>query len=96
MAEPGPYRTLHAAAPEQWFSLGADGGGAIEPPAYIERAVLEEPSAAKAGTKFAAVFVIGTVCTFAVAGVLVLMRRPVAAGAVIIASPFPCPPGMPC
>ena len=92
MAEHGPYQPLYAPPPaEPWFSLGA-----IEPPRYIEEAVLEEPSAAKAGTKFAAIFVIGTICTFAVAGLLVLARRPMTAGAVILASPFPCPPGMPC
>jgi hypothetical protein len=89
--ELGPYRPLYA--PPPWFSIGADDG--IQPPAYVQ-AILEEPSAAKAGTKFATVFVIGTMCTFAVAGFLLLARRPLAAGAVIIASPFPCPPGMPC
>lgn len=45
---------------------------------------------------FTEVFVIGSVVTLGGALLLAMDGHPAAAGALILASPFPCPPGMPC
>lgn len=43
-----------------------------------------------------AVFVVGTVATLGAALALVLLNQKAAAAALVVASPFPCPPGIPC
>ena len=45
---------------------------------------------------FASIFIDGTIITFALALLLVIAGLwPLAAGLILL-SPFPCPPGMPC
>ena len=46
--------------------------------------------------KFAAGYVVASVATLAVAALLFAAKKPKLAAAVIVASPVPCPPGLPC
>ena len=50
----------------------------------------------EAAKEVGAVFVIGTLVTLGTALALVTIGKPKTAAAVILASPFPCPPGLPC
>lgn len=43
-----------------------------------------------------ATYLVGTALTFAIAAILWADHEPAAAAALILASPFPCPPGLPC
>lgn len=45
---------------------------------------------------FGAIFLTGSIVTLGLAALLLVYHHPVAAGAVILISPFPCPPGVPC
>lgn len=42
------------------------------------------------------VFIVGSVITVALAALLYVHREKLAAAMVILWSPFPCPPGVPC
>lgn len=42
------------------------------------------------------IFIVGSVITLALAGLLWIHRDKVAAALVVLWSPFPCPPGVPC
>ena len=63
-------------------------------PAEIAAAPLAPESAHPASLGH--VYAVGTVLTLALAAALVVADHPVAAGAVLLVSPFPCPPGVPC